>query len=82
MEGLLGLAIGIGLFTLALLTLVMKRISEIDAKLDKHISESQEIRSNVHGLNVWKEEHVKAHDQRQREIDRRVEEVERQGRTD
>ena len=35
------------LFLSALIGLVLKRVSEIDAKLDRHIEESTEVRADV-----------------------------------
>ena len=43
------------LFISALIGLVLKRVSEIDAKLDRHIEESVEVRGDVRVLqDRWK----------------------------
>ena len=46
-EVAIGICSVVGVFVLFLLGLLMKRLSEIDAKLDKHISESEGFRADV-----------------------------------
>ena len=49
-EAVIGIASVVGVFVLFLLGLLLKRVSEIDAKLDKHIDESAVFRADVRVL--------------------------------
>ena len=49
-EAVIGIASVVGVFVIFLLSLLLKGLSVINAKLDKHISESEEFRADVRVL--------------------------------
>ena len=49
-EAVIGIASVVGVFVIFLLGLLLKRLSELDAKLDRHIEESNEFRADVRVL--------------------------------